>query len=141
MEQTGILSSLDKNSNYDRLFPNQDTHSGKGLGNLIALPFQKEAIENNNSCFIYPDNAPPYSDQWAFLEAIKKVKITHLDEVYDRITGNPTTKSLIEEPLNDNELEIKLSNQIIISKNQLIPELTSFFRDNLNFSGKADSAS
>lgn len=33
-----IISPFDKNSNFDRLFPNQDSHSGKGFGNLIALP-------------------------------------------------------------------------------------------------------
>src|SRR5262245_53755784 len=41
-----------KDSNFDRLFPNQDYHSGKGFGNLIALPLQKKAVENGNACFI-----------------------------------------------------------------------------------------
>jgi hypothetical protein len=31
LESTGIISPFDKNSNYDRLFPNQDSHSGKGI--------------------------------------------------------------------------------------------------------------
>lgn len=29
---------LDSKRSYDRMFPNQDVHSGKGFGNLIALP-------------------------------------------------------------------------------------------------------
>lgn len=36
LEQSGILSVFDKHSSFDRLFPNQDYLSGKGLGNLIA---------------------------------------------------------------------------------------------------------
>jgi len=66
LESTGIISPFDKNSNYDRLFPNQDSHSGKGIGNLIALPLQKKSMENNNSCFIDPDSYMPYPDQWYF---------------------------------------------------------------------------
>jgi hypothetical protein len=38
LEKTGLFSSFDKNSSFDRLFPNQDSLSGKGFGNLIALP-------------------------------------------------------------------------------------------------------
>lgn len=38
LTESGIVSAFDKNSSFDRLFPNQDTLSGKGLGNLIALP-------------------------------------------------------------------------------------------------------
>jgi hypothetical protein len=40
---------------YDRLFPNQDTMPKGGFGNLIALPLQKAARENNNSVFIDDD--------------------------------------------------------------------------------------
>jgi hypothetical protein len=58
LEIAGIISAFDKNSNYDRLFPNQDYHSGKGLGNLIALPLQGKALENKNSCFIDPAGKP-----------------------------------------------------------------------------------
>ncbi len=38
LEQSGIISVFNKESSFDRLFPNQDHLSGKGLGNLIALP-------------------------------------------------------------------------------------------------------
>ena len=30
---------------FDRLFPSQDEHSGKGYGNLIALPLQGEYLK------------------------------------------------------------------------------------------------
>ena len=86
LESEGLISPFDKNSNYDRLFPNQDSHSGKGIGNLIALPLQKKSLENNNSCFVDPDNYMPYPDQWSFLRTIKKVGIQQLEEVYNSLT-------------------------------------------------------
>lgn len=49
LEESGAFSMFDKGSSFDRLFPNQDFLSGKGLGNLIALPFFKSAMENGNS--------------------------------------------------------------------------------------------
>jgi hypothetical protein len=57
---------------YDRLFPNQDTMPKGGLGNLIALPLQKNARNNNNSVFIN-NNFEPFEDQWAFLASIQKL--------------------------------------------------------------------
>ncbi len=50
LEEIRIFSPFDKGS-FDRLFPNQDFHSGKGLGNLIALPLHKSSWEQGNSCF------------------------------------------------------------------------------------------
>jgi hypothetical protein len=37
---------------YDRLFPNQDVLPIGGIGNLIALPLQKQARLNGNSVFV-----------------------------------------------------------------------------------------
>ena len=34
------LPEFEKEISFDRLFPNQDSHSGMGLGNLVALPLQ-----------------------------------------------------------------------------------------------------
>ncbi len=47
LEQAGIFSVFDKNSSFDRLFPNQDFLSGKGFGNLIALPLFKKKMGKN----------------------------------------------------------------------------------------------
>ncbi len=55
---------------YDRFFPNQDTMPKGGMGNLIALPLQKEARKAKNSEFI-DRNLEPYPDQWAFLGTIR----------------------------------------------------------------------
>jgi hypothetical protein len=57
---------------YDRFFPNQDTMPKGGLGNLIALPFQKAARKQGNSEFI-DEHFIPYDDQWAYLAALRKL--------------------------------------------------------------------
>jgi superfamily II DNA or RNA helicase len=132
LESTGIISPFDKNSNYDRLFPNQDSHSGKGIGNLIALPLQKKSIDNNNSCFIDPVNYMPYPDQWSFLRTIKKVSIQQLEEVYNLITGSDN-KHIQTVSSNSAVLQITLNNNIKIPRAYLNPGLVNFLRDSLNF--------
>jgi hypothetical protein len=132
LESTGIISPFDKNSNYDRLFPNQDSHSGKGIGNLIALPLQKKSLENNNSCFIDPDSYMPYPDQWSFLRTIKKVGTQQLAEVYKSIPGLDNTH-LQTVSSNSAVLQVTLNNNIKIPRAQLNPGLVNFLREHLNF--------
>ena len=40
IKESGSIDQFDKEDSFDRIFPNQDYLSGKGLGNLIALPLQ-----------------------------------------------------------------------------------------------------
>jgi len=63
---------------YDRLFPSQDTLPKGGFGNLIALPFQKEAMLHGNSLFI-DEHGKPYADQWEFLTSIKKMSYPEVE--------------------------------------------------------------
>lgn len=44
------------NNSFDRVFPNQDELAGKGLGNLIALPFQGQAMNNHHTMLLDPDS-------------------------------------------------------------------------------------
>ena len=46
---------------YDRLYPSQDISDG--IGNLIALPLQGQALQNGNSAFV-DENWNAYPDQW-----------------------------------------------------------------------------
>lgn len=78
LEQAGIFSVFDKTSSFDRLFPNQDFHSGKGMGNLIALPLYKPTLEEGNTCFIN-EQLNPYQDQFSFMSSIQKISISDLD--------------------------------------------------------------
>ena len=84
LEQSEVFSVFDRSSSFDRLFPNQDFLSGKGLGNLIALPFYKQTWEKGNSCFINIDTLEPISDQIKFLENICRIKITDLEIQYNQ---------------------------------------------------------
>jgi len=69
---------------YDRLFPSQDTMPKGGLGNLIALPLQKSARENENSEFI-DENFKSYRDQWLFLSTIQKIPEDRLDDIISKL--------------------------------------------------------
>ncbi len=136
LKSSSVISKVDKTSNFDRLFPNQDGHSGKGLGNLIALPLQKKAIENGNACFINAENLKPFPDQWIFLAAILKIKTKTLDELYEAIKVNKQTTS-VKEPVVVNSLNgafrIILSSQIILPRFGLNPLVAKYLKDNLNF--------
>ncbi|NDY71467.1 helicase [Desulfobacter hydrogenophilus] len=73
---------------YDRLFPNQDTMPDGGFGNLIALPLQKTARDNENAVFINED-FNPYPDQWQFLSGIQKLSEKDLTSFINKLArGN-----------------------------------------------------
>ena len=67
-------------SSYDRLFPSQDTMPKGGFGSLIALPLQKAPREKGNSLFLDRD-FKPYSDQWAFLSSLGKMRKKEVEEI------------------------------------------------------------
>lgn len=46
---------------YDRMYPSQD--ASRGIGNLIALPLQGQALKNGNSAFV-DKNWNAFPDQW-----------------------------------------------------------------------------
>ena len=80
-------------ASYDRMFPNQDTVPKGGLGNLIALPLQKQARKTGNSLFI-DENFTPYEDQWEFLAAISKITADQLFKTIERLTENDSSLNL-----------------------------------------------
>nr|WP_145855523.1 DEAD/DEAH box helicase [Pedobacter suwonensis] len=128
LEKSGVVSAFDKNSSFDRLFPNQDRLSGKGFGNLIAMPFHKTAMEAGNSCFIDVNTTLPYVDQWQFLENIKRISTIQLDKIFFSLTN-----SKVEEATASGTLNISLSNAIEIKSNEISPALTRFLKEELNF--------
>ena len=68
---------------FDRMFPNQDKHSGEGVGNLIAFPWQGQGREQGNTLFMDPktDFVKPYEDQArVVIEALKtRISLEQID--------------------------------------------------------------
>jgi superfamily II DNA or RNA helicase len=130
LEQSGAFSMFDKSSSFDRLFPNQDFLSGKGFGNLIALPFFRPTFEKGNSCFVNSETFEAITDQWNFLKNIKRISTDYLDELYK--TLSPDVPIITPQPTN-RKLSISLNNTIKISRKGLTPTLTHFLKEELNF--------
>lgn len=133
LREAKIIDQFSKEDSFDRLFPNQDEHSGKGFSNLIALPLQGKARENNNTVFVDPENKfLPFEDQWAFLQKIQKILIAKLDGLYNEF--NISQSSADEKIANTSkQLIITIAEQILISKNYLPRVLVNFLREELNF--------
>lgn len=131
LERAGIFSVFDKSSSFDRLFPNQDFLSGKGFGNLIALPLYKKTFEQGNSCFIDVDSLETHKDQWIFLSNIKRTSNTKLDNLYQKFTGTSTIISSTH-PISS-KLTITLNNVVSISKVGINSALINFLKEELNF--------
>jgi superfamily II DNA or RNA helicase len=134
LEQSGTFSIFDKNSSFDRLFPNQDFLSGKGLGNLIALPLFRKTLDQGNSCFIDSTNLQPIQDQWQFLKNIKRISTSDLDNLYQELS--PLSGSISPAKING-QLTIVLNNEIRISRDGLATALINYLKEELNFANSS----
>jgi len=140
LEKSGVFSVFDKSSSFDRLFPNQDFLSGKGMGNLIALPLYKKTFEQGNNCFLNVETFQPVQNQFDFLKNINRITITTLDELYQSISdlkssiqgGLPVIKPVNIAIISD-KLTITLDNVVRINRYGLPASLISYIRDELNF--------
>ena len=132
LREAKIIDQFAKEDSFDRLFPNQDELSGKGFGNLIALPMQGKARENNNTIFLDPENELlPFDDQWEILQSVDKVPLTKLDSLYAEFNDTVVTQK--QSPSLTKELTITVAEQIYISKTNLPRMLVNFLREELNF--------
>lgn len=132
--QAEVISKFEKEPSFDRLFPNQDTHSGKGVGNLIALPLQGTSLKSGNSCFLNPKSFEPVEDQWNFLQSVGKISKQQMEALYLQLCGN--TKEIFSSrylPDSKFELEVLINSEIYLKRVQLNDKLIDFLRDNLNF--------
>ena len=130
LEESGLFSIFDKSSSFDRLFPNQDFLSGKGFGNLIALPFFKKTMELGNSCFINLETSEPYIYQWEFLRSIRRITTKELDEFYQTTSGSDVE---VKSKTTPGKLTISLSNCVRLSREGLTTSLINFLKEELNF--------
>ena len=87
---------------YDRLFPSQDTLPKGGFGNLIALPFQKEAITRGNSLFI-DRSGKPYTDQWQFLASVKKMSYKEVESMGEQAVKKDQVIAARPSPVEEND--------------------------------------
>jgi superfamily II DNA or RNA helicase len=133
LAEAGIISTFDKNSSFDRLFPNQDTLSGKGLGNLIALPLYKPSLEQGNSCFIDLGSLQPFPDQWGFLVGIQRINIEKLDEIFRAISSDQSIGITVPGTKNSYSLSISLTNVIRLNRSAIPLSLINFIKEELNF--------
>lgn len=133
LEKTGSFSIFDKGSSFDRLFPNQDYLSGKGLGNLIALPLHGPLVEEGKNCFVEPETLEPYADQWKFLEGIQRVPAAHLGRIYELLGHSTQAATGKSQAQQTGGLAITLSNAIRLNRSGLNAALIDFLKEELNF--------
>jgi len=130
LEHSGVFSAFNKSSSFDRLFPNQDFQSGKGLGNLIALPLFKKTLEQGNSCFVDVETMQPMNEQFEFLKSIKRISVSELDNFYQSVSS--TTNSKLSKA-KEGKLVISLCNEARISREGMTTQLINFLKTELNF--------
>lgn len=133
LKLSSSIDPLDGEISFDRLFPNQDYLSGKGLGNLIALPLQGEARKRNNTLFLNPkETYIPFPNQWEFLQSIQRISVDYLEDVYTKFSSQRSTSTDITQ-YNGSDIFITIEKNLIIPKKYIFKELAAFLSDNLNF--------
>src|SRR3989338_5251195 len=125
------VSEFEKEVSFDRLFPNQDTLTGAGFGNLIALPFQGRSVINGNAVFIDPETEKPIPDQWQFLSTVKRHTTAELDSVHQLLFSDAGAPAINISA--GGGLGILVSNQIELRRSELTPGLIHFLKEELNF--------
>lgn len=95
LDQAGIKNR----KTFDRMFPSQDEHTGKGYGNLICLPLQGKLVAEGKTVFITSDGLS-IPDQWQYLCEIRKITRQEVDQFLKRSieipvnTGETTDNNL-----------------------------------------------
>ncbi|MEA1945992.1 MAG: primase C-terminal domain-containing protein [Thermodesulfobacteriota bacterium] len=91
LQEAGVIGNDADISSFDRLFPNQDHIIAGGIGNLIALPFQKKARKKGHTLFLDPDTgfADPLGDQWKVLSEINRIDESDLDKLIEEWSLKP----------------------------------------------------
>lgn len=124
---------------FDRLFPSQSSHTGKGMGNLIALPLNGKYVRKGNTMFIGADGTP-YPDQWRYLQSRGKITEEQVDRI---LATRPTSATRVSKSGGKEEhsipttstpqSRIALGGQIFIPYERLPANLLTFLRHHLNF--------
>lgn len=72
---------------YDRMLPAQEHLPPGGLGNLIALPLQGQALRQGNSAFV-DERWNAYPDQWEFLKSARKIPKSFVEQKSEEWSSN-----------------------------------------------------
>ena len=137
---------------YDRMLPAQDHLTEGGLGNLIALPLQGQALKNGNSAFI-DENWNAYPDQWQVLKSTSKISKAFIEEKINEWSADGLLGMLAEDMSGtveksdnsiskpwekkkknfeladvDGTLDITMANQIYIDTQNVKPRLQNQIR-------------
>lgn len=73
---------------YDRMLPAQDKMPVGGLGNLIALPLQGQALRKGNSAFI-DEKWNVILDPWKLMAGVKRITKQFVEEkIQDWTSGS-----------------------------------------------------
>lgn len=137
---------------YDRMIPTQDHMPEGGLGNLIALPLQGQALKSGNSAFI-DENWNAYPDQWKVLKSTSRISKAFIDEKINEWSADGLLGMLAEDMSGtleksdngiskpwekkrknfelmdvDGVLDITLANQIYIDTGNVKPRLQNQIR-------------
>lgn len=126
---------------FDRMFPSQDEHVGKGLGNLICLPLQGKLVKEHKTVFVTPQGQE-IPNQWEYLGTIKKItKSTlgcylSLSNLQDKkiITGAVVEMEPFVCTTQGQEVKLTLGAQIFIPTAWLPDRVYRFLKKELNFS-------
>ena len=102
------------------MIPNQDTLPEGGLGNLIALPLQRQPRYQGNSVFVNRE-FQPFPDQWAYLSGVHKLSFIDVKKVIDEFSRNPQylnsdIRPLMPSTQNPDEFEIKPWEPVFVNK-------------------------
>ena len=93
----GAESVNQKNfKSYDRMLPAQDHMPEGGLGNLIALPLQGQALKKGNSAFI-DEKWNAYPNQWKVLKETNKISKSFIEEKINEWTADGLLGVLAED--------------------------------------------
>lgn len=116
-------------SSFDRFFPNQDTLTKGGFGNLIAFPLQGSSRKKNNSVFV-DNHFVPFPNQWEFLADVKRMTQKEIELIINQHEVKHPTFPMIEEKSVRQELSGKevlkpLTELKVLQKNGLFIEKES----------------
>lgn len=126
-------SEFAKEISFDRLFPNQDTITDGGFGNLIALPLQGERVAHNASVFCDSDTFVAHPNQWDFLKTVHKHSTDELDHAYDLLI---TRGDIVAQTPNGSYTNITLDGSVRLRKQGLPSSVSTFIKEELNLFNK-----